>query len=205
MTVSATRLPCALPLALVGMLLATPALAQTTTSIRTPLEKCRTVEDDGEVGDYTLERCPGLAGAAVYMEWSASHTTLSFRWRKAKSGDVVTGYGLGDRLEWRGRKGRHGFTPDAIIVRVKVRDDNSVGNGPEDKTYNVLAVIRMEKRKACLMAAIDETANLDAPALARTAADTEAVKFVCGKGKVRIIGKPSQWAQRLVGEEAPPK
>ena len=185
------------------MLLAGPAFAQSATSRTTSLEKCRVIDDDGEVGDYTLERCPGLAGARVYMDWSASHTTLSFRWGKAKSGGGVTGYGLGGTLEWRGIKGRRGFAPYAIIVRVKLRDDNIRPDG-EFKTNNVLAVIRIEKRNACLMVAIDEAENPDALSLARTTADAGAAKFACADGKPRIVGKPSQWAQRVIGYDGEP-
>lgn len=190
---------------LATVLLAGPAFAQGVTSHTTRLEKCRVIDDDGEVGDYTLERCPGLAGARVYMDWSASHTTLSFRWGKAKSGGVVTGYGLGGTLEWRALKSGRGFAPYAIIVRVKLRDDNM----RPDSTFttnNVLAVIRMEKRNACLMAAIDEAANPNALALARTTADAEAAKFACAKGKPKIVGKPSRWAQQAIGYDGePPK
>ena len=186
------------------MLLAGPASAQSATSRTTSLEKCRIIDDDGEVGDYTLERCPGLAGARVYVDWSASHTTLSFRWGKAKSGGV-TGYGLGGTLEWRGFKGRRGFAPCAIIVRVKLRDDDIRLDGAFN-TNNVLAVVRMEKRNACLMAAIDETTNPDALLLARATADAKAAKFACAKDKPRIVGKPSQWAQRTIGYDGePPK
>ena len=189
---------------LATVLLAGPALAQSATSRTTSLEKCRVIDDDGEVGDYTLERCTGLAGARVYMDWSASHTTLSFRWGKAKSGGV-TGYGLGGTLEWRGLKGKRGFAPYAIIVRVKLRDDNIRPDG-EFKTSNVLAVIRMERRDTCLMAAIDETENPDALALALATADAEAAKFACAKDKARIVGKPSQWAQQTIGYDGdPPK
>ncbi len=73
------------------MPLAGPAFAQRTTTRTTRREKCRIIGGDGEVGDYTLERCAGLAGARVYMDWSASHTTLRFHWGRAKSGGVVTG------------------------------------------------------------------------------------------------------------------
>ena len=163
---------------LAAMLLTGPAFAQSATSRTTSLEKCRVIDDDGEVGDYTLERCPGLAGARVYMDWSASHTTLSFRWGKAKSGGVVTGYGLGGTPEWRGIKGRRGFAPYAIIVRVKLRDDNI---RPRRRVQNQQRTRRDPHRKAqCLPDGGDRRGGQSGCAVAR-AHDRR-----CGGGQIRV-------------------
>jgi hypothetical protein len=73
-----------------------------------------------------------------------------------------------------------------------------------DKTYNVLGVIRMEARNACLMAAVDEAANPNALALARAAADAEAPAVMCGQHKLKILGTASRWAQEVIGFEGDP-
>jgi hypothetical protein len=83
-------------------MLAEPALAQTVTSMDTELAKgrCRFIETDGEVGDYALKRCPGLAGARVFTEAMGAHNvSLSFQWGKAKALDVVKSYSIGTKLE----------------------------------------------------------------------------------------------------------
>jgi len=41
-------------------------------------------------------------------------------------------------LEWRGVKGKHGFTPHTVIVRIIARDIDSMDNEGRAKTYNVL-------------------------------------------------------------------
>jgi len=189
-------------------LLAGPASAQAPVSVETPLnvkKPCRIVKDDGEVGDYTLVRCPGLGGARAYTEASVANVKLSLRWRKADEGHVVNGYSLGEKLEWRGLKDKGGFKPYAIIVQIIERDDNAMDNDGHYKTYNVLGIIRIGRRKACQMAAIDEEANPDALALARATADADAPKFSCAQDKARIVGKPSKWAQQAIGYDEPPK
>jgi hypothetical protein len=183
-------------------MLAEPALAQAVTSIDTELVKgrCCFIDDDGEVGDYALKRCPGLAGARVYTDARVMRVSLSFRWGKAKAEDVVSGYSLGTKLEWHGVKSKQGFKPYAVIVRVIVRDDET------DKTYNVLGVIRMEARNACLFAVVDEAENEDALALARKTADAEAPTLDCAEYRPRIVGTASQWAQKTIGDDGdPPK
>jgi len=156
-------------------MLAEPALAQAVTHVDTELVKgrCRFIDDDGEVGDYALKRCPGLAGARVFTVAAVSHVSLSFR-GKVKAENVVSGYSLGDKLEWRGIKSKQGFEPYAVIVRVIQRDPDKLTDEKEpEKRFNVLAVLRVEPRIACLMAVADETENKNALVLARAAADAE--------------------------------
>ena len=66
---------------------------------------CRVVKDDGEIGDYTLVRCPGLAGSRVYTEASVANVRLMIHWGKHE-GHIVNGYSLGEKLEWRGINGK---------------------------------------------------------------------------------------------------
>ena len=180
--------------------LAEPALAQTVTSIDTELVKgrCRFIADDGEVGHYALKRCPGLAGARVYTVAGVNKVSLSFRWGKAKAEDVVEDYSIGDKLEWRGIRGKQGLKPHAAIVRIIVKDHE------KDERHNVWGVIRMEPRNACLMAVIDEAANPDAITLARTTADAEAPNLACAKNKTKIVGTASRWAQEVIGLDGDP-
>lgn len=195
---------------LLTTMLAGSAFAQTPASVETELSvnrPCRIIDDDGEVGDYTLVRCPGLAGARVYTTASVAHVALSFRWGKATAEKVVSGYSLGDKLEWRGIRSKQGFKPYAAIVRVIQRDPNALTKEEgAEKRFNVLAVLRIEARNACLMAAVDETENNDALALARAAAGTEAPTIACETQKPKILGTASRWAQEVIGYEGdPPK
>ena len=196
-------------LLLTAALFAGPAMAQSVVSVDTPLtvkKPCRIIEDDGEVGDYTLVRCPGLGGSRVYTAASVANVKLMIRWGKGKGeGHIANGYSLGEKLEWRGVKNKGAFKPHAVIVRVIERDHESMDNDGSYKTYNVLSIIRIAQREACQVAAIDEHDNADALALARTAADTEAPKFKCGSDKARIVGKPSKWAQEAIGYDEPAK
>jgi hypothetical protein len=174
--------------------LATPALAQPVAAFDTALVKgqCRFIEDDGEVGHYALKRCPGLGGASVYTEAGVQSVGLYFGWGKTHSPSVLKSDSIGLKVEWRGRGTKAAFTPHATIITAIVKDREA------EKNYNVLAVIRMEKRNACLMALIDE-GNPDALTLARTTADTEASTFSCKTGKPRVVGAPSHWAQQIIG------
>jgi hypothetical protein len=189
----------ALALFLLTVAAVEPALAQSAKSVDTELVKgrCRFIADDGEVGHYALKRCPGLNGIRVYTTAGVNQTALSFQWGKAKPKEIVQNSSIGLKLEWRGVPGRQGFKPYATIVRVGVTDHEA------DKKYDVLAVIRMEARNACLMAVIDEAGNNDALALARTTADAEAPAFSCARdaAKARVVGAPSTWAQHVIGFE----
>jgi hypothetical protein len=191
----------AIVLALAIAILPVPAHAQTITSIDTELVKgrCRFIADDGEVGHYALKRCPGLAGARVYTEAGVNSVKLSFRWGKRKV-EVVDSGSVGDKLEWRGTKTRQGFKPHAVIVTIVVKDY------PAETRHNVLGVLRMEPRNACLMAVIDAEANGDALALARKTADTEAPWFSCANRKAKAVGAATKWTREAIGHDGdPPK
>ncbi len=156
--------------------------------------------DDGEVGHYALKRCPGLAGVRVITEAGVNSVKLSFRFGKGKAVEVVDSGSVGDKLEWRGTKARQGFKPHAVIVTIVVKDY------PAETRHNVLGVLRMEPRNACLMAVIDETANSDALALARKTADTEAQAFSCANGKAKVVGAATKWTREAIGHDGdPPK
>ena len=183
-----------LALAALAALAAGPALAQGA-SIETELAKgrCRFIADDGEVGHYALKRCPGLNGIKVYTTAGVNEVVLSFQWGKDKPKEILGNSSLGTRLEWRGTKGRGGFAPYAVILRVVVK------NHEADENNNVLAVLKLEPRDACLMAAIDEPGNKDAAALARATADRDTAGFSCKSGSAKVVGADSYWAQQVIG------
>jgi hypothetical protein len=171
------------------------AAAQAVTGIDTELVqgRCRFIADDGEVGHYALKRCPGLGGARVYTVAGVHSVSLSFQWGWHKAPDVIKSDSIGTKLEWRGTGTRAAFKPHAVIVTIVVKDYDA------DQRHNVLGVLRMEPRNACLMAVLDEAANKDALALARTAADKEAPSFSCKGGKPKVAGAATRWTQRAIG------
>lgn len=184
------------------MVLAEPAAAQTVTQIDTELVKgrCRFIADDGEVGHYALKRCPGLAGARVYTTADVHDVALSFRWGRAKPVEVLSNNSIGTKLEWRGIKSKTGFTPHAVLVQIIVKDFED-----DQKPHNVWGIIRMEKRNACLMAVVDEEANKEALAMARSVADAEAPRLACANLKPKIVGVETRWAKEAAGLAEPPK
>jgi hypothetical protein len=187
---------------LLTLVAAEPALAQAApASIETELVKgrCRFIDDDGEVGHYALKRCPGLNGIRVYTTAGVQQVSLSFGFGKSKPQEVVENSSIGLKLEWRGTGTRAAFKPYATIVQVVVKDHEG-----DEKKYNVLAVIRMEARRACLLAVLDEAGNPDSRALARATADADAPAFSCASGKPKIVGAPSYWAQAVIGFEGEP-
>jgi hypothetical protein len=173
--------------------LAQTAGAQPATSIDTELVKgrCRFIDDDGEVGHYALKRCPGLAGSRVYTEAGVHSVLLSFRWGRRKAVDVVKSDSIGTKLEWRGTGPRAAFKPYAVIVTIVVKDYDA------DKNHNVLGVLRMEPRSACLMAVIDEDANKDARS-SRARPPTRTRR----RSPARAASR-SSWARRPNGLTAP--
>jgi hypothetical protein len=74
----------------------------------------------------------------------------------------------------------------------------------KEEKHDVWAVIRMEKRNACLMAVVDVAANPDALKLARSIADDEAPTAVCAKLKPKIAGEKTCWAEEAIGADEPP-
>jgi hypothetical protein len=186
-------------LALFAAALAGPALAQVSAppiaQIDTELTKgrCRFIADDGEVGHYALKRCPGLGGSIVYTEAGVNFVSLSFHWGKVKASKVVRSWSLGDKLEWRGTRDKRGFTPYAVIVRVIVRDHE------KDESHNVWGVLRIERRNACLNAAIEEDANSDALAIARKIADETGSRTNCKDIKPKIVGVSTRWGAEVTG------
>jgi hypothetical protein len=173
--------------------------AQAPESIYTELLKgrCQFISIDEETNEEQVKRCPGHGGAAVLTRASHTNVYLSFRWSKKRaSEDVVSGWSLGDKVEWRGARQGKQFIPYAAIVRVITKDPETLSGGG-----HVLAVIRIEKQKACLAAGVDVTANKEANALAREAADTFAGTFSCQKDKPRLFGPATKSTEQVIGTD----
>ena len=192
----------AILLALAVATLPEPAVAQTITSIDTELVKgrCRFIADDGEVGHYALKRCPGLAGARVYTEAGVN----------VGQAVVPLGQAQGRGGQQRQRRRQAGMARDQDPSGLQAARGASstivVKDYPAEKRHNVLGVLRMEPRNACLMAVVDEAANSDALALARKTADTEAPSFSCANGKAKVVGAATKWTREAIGYDGdPPK
>lgn len=187
--------------------LATSAVAQpVVTSIDTELSKgrCRFIDDDGEVGDYAMKRCPGLAGWRVYTEAKVRTVSLQFRKGKGQFIEVARNDTIGTKLEWRGTRDKKGFTPHAAIVTLVVKEFSKEADHLAD--HNVLAVLRIESRNVCLIAVVDEKANPDAITLARSTADKDAPALACAKDlKPKIVSTETQWARESIGVEVDPR
>jgi hypothetical protein len=150
----------------------------------------------GEAEDQ-LKTCPGLGGAKLLVNAFHTSVRIGFAWPgkpKAKIVlPVVSAWGAGLKVEWRGIAGAKGFEPYAATVRMKYREDDKPGE------QQVLAVMRVTRGAACLVGAVDVRANRDAYELARSLADT-APTFDCAKDAARIVGTATEWAKSVVAE-----
>jgi hypothetical protein len=110
-------------------------------------------------------RCKGAGGWYLDISDEGNVITVGID-REGTTGEplVLNGRSLGDKVEWRGTRGRRGFRPDALIIRMRP---------PEDDEHNssLLHIIKLNPAGACFSGLVDAKANADANALARTAAD----------------------------------
>jgi hypothetical protein len=152
-------------------------------------------------GEEQLKRCPGLGGATALVFLDHAQVALGFDWPKGGRSttktfdEVVRSWGLGEKLEWRGLATPSGFEPYAATVRVRVLKDQ-LSDRPDARA--VLAVMKVERGKACVMRFIDVAATKDAYALAREVADGLAPRFACGEDKAQLAGTPTPWAKELL-------
>jgi hypothetical protein len=159
--------------------------------------RCRFVSEDKETHEDALKRCPGHGGAE--LETFASHTRVSLSVRfspRQRAEDVVAGWSLGRRAEWRGAVTNKGFEPYAAIVRVIYMEDAKPAG-------QILAVLRIDAREAeaCAAAYVDARANKDANKLARDAADRIAPTFLCDSDKPTVVGAATRWTSAALRKE----
>jgi len=161
--------------------------------------RCKFISIDPQTNEEQVKRCPGYGGTQVLTRASHTKVFLGFRWSRARAAeDLVAGWSLGDKVEWRGIRAGKEFRPYATIVRVITKDlDTLMGGG------HVLAVFHMDQRNACLAAAVDVGANKEANALAREAADTFARTFTCGKDTPRLFGPSTAATEQVIGVDGP--
>jgi hypothetical protein len=102
--------------------------------------------------------------------------------RKGQKGGLrLVGRGLGDKAEWRGTRSKQGFTPDALIIRMRPAEDDG-------QISSLLYVIKLQANSACLQGIIDAKVNTAANAVARAAADK--LPDSCGTNP-RVYGERS--------------
>lgn len=81
-------------------------------------------------------------------------------------------------LEWR----LDGARPFATILRYFISVDDAGGE------EQVLVVSRIGKQDSCQVAHVNASRTRNANALAREAADTLALDFVCGVDEIMVVG-----------------
>ena len=91
--------------------------------------KCRFLPISREPEVAQVKRCPGFRRRPAGNDVRPHDCTLGLRWSKRRLDNVVSGWSLGDKVEWRGVTGARGFMPYAAIVRVIVKDPETLGAG----------------------------------------------------------------------------
>lgn len=142
------------------------------TSLYSPLvqEQCRVIEEDEET-DYSVSRCPGIAGYALNVSDGDARVSIDVitpdgREHPLQYWTVITSAftTLGPRAEWRMR----GTRPIALIARVNANEDQV--NFENVTSY--LAVAKITPSEICVTDRIRPMAN--ANEAARIAADRSA-------------------------------
>jgi hypothetical protein len=172
-------------------LLITPATAQSIASATTKLDldKCR--HKPGAVDeDYGEWRCKGYGGIAVYVSAGDQRIYVSFgrtaKKERAAEQTLASFNGEGDRIEWRGVRGKDGkLKPFATIMPWST----TVSKDDETVRGQILVVTRLGPGGVCHVGYVDARANADADMLARKIADESARAFKCGVDKPIVSGK----------------
>lgn len=188
-------LPVALFAALVSFVAATsaPAAINPMRSRFTTVElkSCTVIKRHADGNTW---RCAGLRGYPVSYAEGDLRAFVSFgadaekrRAAQQTLSPFNSIFGKGRRratIEWRFRRSGGADVPYATIVRHFVSVDG--------KSSEVLVVTRVSPTEACHMAYIDATANADAIALARSAADELAGTWSCANAP-RVLGAPGKF------------
>ncbi|MGO4562138.1 hypothetical protein [Rhizobiales bacterium 3FA27D7] len=151
--------------------------------------------EPGEEDDQ-LKTCSGLGNSQVLVNALGTRLRIGFRWPNGghpkKVIWIVEAWSAGFVVDWRGNEGTKGFIPYAAIVRMKFAKDG----GPEVGDQ-VLAVLRVTPRMACVMGAVDAAVNRNANELAHEIADAQP-SFICGKDKPAVGGVSTSAAVEIV-------
>jgi len=168
---------------LILLLMAVTAVAQTNSSVYTPLaeKQCRTIKSpDPQTGDYE-GRCRGTAGyTLIVTEGDLRQNVTVVTPKGAKHSldlwDVISGgfSSVGPKAEWRMAKQNGKLTPVALIIRYNANDDPESPN----KQSSYLAVTKITATEICVTDKILPGAKANEEA--RTAADA-AVNKPCLK------------------------
>ena len=179
------------------VLFALPARAEEIANqvISADVEKCRKFDsvrvDDSE--PYAAWICSGVAGYKVTVTDDDLRTTVSVgtnirRAQKEPAANQSFGpfNSAHERIVWRGRKGAKPF---AILQRWTIADQENLDKNGRPSGVDLFIVTRLPPGPVCHVAYVDASANDEAEALARRAADAHARKFRCGRDKILIVGK----------------
>jgi hypothetical protein len=153
---------------------------------------CHVSSAGNGVDGSTTRVCPGKAGLKILVSEDDLRETVSVgRNRTAAAGEPAARAGFGPfnsttpTVEWRALDGK----PFAIIQRWNIADNSEEDKDGRPIAKPLLIVTRLPPGRVCHVAYIDVSANPDANALARKAADEVARGFKCDKDEVKVIGK----------------
>jgi hypothetical protein len=144
--------------------------------------------------EYAVSRiCPGRGGYKVFIDEEDLRETLTVgktASQAAREPAARDHYGAfnayEDTIEWRsGRDGK----PFAIIVGWSFADNENTDATGAPQSDRLLVVFRLPPGPVCKVAYVDRTANRDANALARKAADETARDFRCDADVTQVIGE----------------
>ena len=155
-------------------------------------KNCRVVDGSNGVDDSTARICRGKSGLMVLVSEDDLRETVSVgRNRATAAGEPAAQTRFGPfnsaatTVEWRALNGK----PFAIIQRWQIADITDEDKNGRPIAKPMLVVTRLPPGPVCHVAYIDVTANPDANALARKAADQAARDFKCGRDEVKVIGQ----------------
>jgi hypothetical protein len=158
--------------------------------------RCRFISLDAQTNEEQVKKCPGVGGFEALTRSSHTNVFLGFRrGEKNAPQEVIHGWSLGEKIEWRSVRNGKNLQPFAAIARVIVKDpDTLVGGG------QVLAVVRLHAGDACVAALVDAAANRQANDAARRTADDIARTFRCGVDKPVEAGVATKWTKSLLDQ-----
>lgn len=178
----------------IGPALAAEPMTSRYTSLMGPECRLAQRQPSGDEVDEEVKRCPGLGGFDVVLFLDHAQTAMTLAPRAARGEpETVRAWSVGERIEWRGRSPRGAFRPEAAIVRLKMNRE-----GSPVVARQILAVMRVDERRACLVGLIDMTSNASPYDLARKMADRHAADHQCGRDRPRALGLPTPWTDRLL-------